>query len=186
LLATFLAELGARSARCHLLLRFTRTQVPRPGARWIDSMGIAAMTSMVFADGDNGPTHEEMFDAARRAGGRPGAFLSNLRAHVADPPLRIAVVHESSPAYVVPTRETVNTKRSVGRSGCSYVRRGCSRHAASTPLRQHARHNSVGLRATAGAAIGRSRPSSVRENWQGVSRPVPTSSILLLPLALVS
>ncbi len=115
LLATFLAELGARSARCHLLLRFTRTEAPRRGARWIDSMGIAAMTSMVFADGDNGPTHLEMFDAARGAGGRPGVFLSNLRAHVTDPPLRIAVVHESSPAYLVPARETVSTKRSVGR-----------------------------------------------------------------------
>ena len=58
-LATFLAELGARSARRHLLLRFTRTDSPPPGARHIDSMGIAAMTSMVFVDGDNWPSHDE-------------------------------------------------------------------------------------------------------------------------------
>ena len=38
------------------------------------------MTSMVFVDGDNGPSHEELFDAARGAAGRPGLFLERLRA----------------------------------------------------------------------------------------------------------
>ena len=51
-LAMFLSQLGTASARRHVLLRFTRTEAPHPGARPIDSMGIAAMTSMVFVDGD--------------------------------------------------------------------------------------------------------------------------------------
>ncbi len=72
-----------------------------PGARWIDTMGIAAMTSMVFVDGDNGPSHEELFDAARGASGRPGLFLERLRAtQIGEHAARIALVHESSPAYV--------------------------------------------------------------------------------------
>ena len=103
-LAMFLAQMGTTSARRHVLLRFTRTEAPRPGARQIDSMGIAAMTSMVFVDDDNGPSHEELFDAARGAAGRPGLFLERLRAaHLGEPAARIAVVHESSPAYVFGT-----------------------------------------------------------------------------------
>ena len=104
ILAMFLGQMGTTSARRHILLRFTRTEAPRPGARQIDSMGIAAMTSMVFVDDDNGPSHEELFDAARGAAGRPGLFLERLRAaHLGEPAARIAVVHESSPAYLVGT-----------------------------------------------------------------------------------
>ena len=65
-LAMFLARLGIASARRHVLLRFTRTEAPRPGARWIDTMGIAAMTSMVFVDGDNGPSPEEVVRCGTR------------------------------------------------------------------------------------------------------------------------
>ncbi len=101
-LAMFLAQMGTASARRHVLLRFTRSEAPHPGARQIDSMGIAAMTSMVFVDHDNGPSSEELFDAARGAAGRPGLFLERLRAaHLGEPTARIAVVHESSPAYVL-------------------------------------------------------------------------------------
>ena len=100
-LAMFLSQLGTASARRHVLLRFTRTEAPPPGARPIDSMGIAAMTSMVFIDGDNGPAHEALFEAARGAAGRPGLFLERLRADgCGEPAARLAVVHESSPAYV--------------------------------------------------------------------------------------
>jgi DNA-binding NtrC family response regulator len=106
LLATFLAELGARSARRHLLLRFTRTETPRRGARHIDSMGIAAMTAMVFVDGERGPSPEELFDAARGAAGRPGLFLGKLRASVGDAGASPPLVHESSPAYVVDAART--------------------------------------------------------------------------------
>jgi hypothetical protein len=115
-LAMYLALMGTASARRHVLLRFTRTEAPHPGARPIDSMGIAAMTSMVFVDEDNGPSHEELFDAARGSAGRPGLFLERLRAtHLGEPPVRIAVVHESSPAYVVGVPASARLTRGAGR-----------------------------------------------------------------------
>jgi DNA-binding NtrC family response regulator/tetratricopeptide (TPR) repeat protein len=115
-LALYLACLGTASARRHVLLRFSRTETPRPGARQIDSMGIAAMTSMVFVDGDNGPSHGELFDAARGAAGRPGLFLERLRAAEAGgAPARIAVVHESSPAYVFGPPSSRTALGTVGR-----------------------------------------------------------------------
>jgi len=115
-LALFLAQLGTASARRHVLLRFSRTEAPRPGAREIDSMGIAAMTSMVFVDGDHGPSHEELFNAARGAAGRPGLFLERLRAtHVGEHAVRIAVVHESSPAYLFGPSASGPKSRGVGR-----------------------------------------------------------------------
>ena len=115
-LAMFLSQLGTASARRHVLLRFTRTEAPGPRARQIDSMGIAAMTSMVFVDGDTGPSHEELFDAARGAAGRPGLFLERLRAaHVGEPPAHIALVHESSPAYVFARRAPASVARGAGR-----------------------------------------------------------------------
>ena len=115
-LALYLAQLGTASARRHVLLRFTRTEAPRPGAHHIDPMGIAAMTSMVFVDGDNGPSHEDLFDAARGAAGRPGLFLERLRAaEVAGAPARVTVVHESSPAYVFGPPPSGTTSRGVGR-----------------------------------------------------------------------
>jgi hypothetical protein len=56
---------------------------------------------MVFVDGAHGPVHEELFDAARGAAGRPGLFLERLRAAgCGEPGSRLAVVHETSPAYV--------------------------------------------------------------------------------------
>ena len=115
-LAVFLSQLGTASARRHVLLRFTRAEAPGPRALQIDSMGIAAMTSMVFVDGDTGPSHEELFDAARGAAGRPGLFLERLRAaHVGEPPAHIALVHESSPAYVFTRRAPESVARGVGR-----------------------------------------------------------------------
>jgi DNA-binding NtrC family response regulator len=139
-LALYLACLGTASARRHVLLRFTRTETPRPGARPIDSMGIAAMTSMVFVDGDSGPSHEELFDAARGAAGRPGLFLERLRAaEVGGDAGRIAVVHESSPAYVFGPPTSRTTVRAVGRvlrdapeRGARLARRG--RHASAARL----------------------------------------------------
>ena len=74
------------------------------------------MTSMVFVDGDHGPSHEELFDAARGAAGRPGLFLERLRAaHVGEPPRRIALVHESSPAYVFASSSSGALPRRAGR-----------------------------------------------------------------------
>ena len=139
-LATFLSQLGTASARRHILLRFSRTEVPGPGARRIDSMGIAAMTSMVFVAGDQGPSHEELFDAARGAGGRPGLFLERLRAsQLSDDVARLVVVHESSPAYVVDAPVSTPGRRGIGRvlrdapeRGARLASRG--RHAAAVRL----------------------------------------------------
>ena len=139
-LATFLARLGVTSTRRHVLLRFTRTETPRSSARWIDTMGIAAMTSMVFVDGDSGPSHDELFDAARGASGRPGLFLERLRAtHVSERAARIALVHESSPAYVFGQPASGSASRGVGRvlrdapcRGARLAARG--RHASAVRL----------------------------------------------------
>ena len=139
-LAVFLAELGTASARRHLLLRFSRTEVPGPGARRIDLMGIRTMTSMVFVDGDNGPSPEELFDAARGAGGRPGLFLERLRAsQLSDDVARMVVVHESSPAYVFDVPASTHGRRGIGRvlrdapeRGARLAARG--RHAAAVRL----------------------------------------------------
>jgi DNA-binding NtrC family response regulator/tetratricopeptide (TPR) repeat protein len=101
-LARFLSRLGAESARRHVLLRFTRSESAAAGAQTMDSMGLAAMTSMVFVDRDYGPAPDELFDAARRAGGRPGVLLDQLRATPFDEPMRqLSIVHESSPAYAL-------------------------------------------------------------------------------------
>ena len=139
-LALYLAQLGTASARRHVLLRFTRTEAPRPGARHIDPMGIAAMTSMVFVDGDNGPSYREVFDAARGAAGRPGLFLERLRAAEVDlAPARVTVVHESSPAYVFGPGSSRTAIRGVGRVLRDAPQRGArlaarGRHASAVRL----------------------------------------------------
>ena len=139
-LAVFLSQLGTASARRHILLRFSRTEVPGPAARRIDSMGITAMTSMVFVDGDKGPSHDELFDAARGAGGRPGLFLERLRAsQLSDDVARMVIVHESSPAYVLDAPVSTHGRRGIGRvlrdapeRGARLASRG--RHAAAARL----------------------------------------------------
>ena len=98
---SFLASLGVASSRRHVLLRFSRSEAVPRGAQPLDGLGITAMTAMVFA-GEDGPSCDELFDAARGAGGRPGLFLERLRATQVDQPGgRTAVVHESAPAYVL-------------------------------------------------------------------------------------
>ena len=139
-LAMFLAQLGTASARRHVLLRFTRTEAPHRGTRQIDSMGITAMTSMVFVDGERGPAHEELFEAARGAAGRPGLFLERLRAKgCGESGSRLAVVHESSPAYVFEPAGAARPSRGVNRvlrdspeRGARLAARG--RHASAVRL----------------------------------------------------
>jgi DNA-binding NtrC family response regulator/tetratricopeptide (TPR) repeat protein len=139
-LAVFLAQMGTASARRHVVLRFTRTEAPRPGALQIDSMGIAAMTSMVFIDDDGRPSHAELFDAARGAAGRPGLFLERLRAaHLGEPAARISVVHESSPAYALgspaaarPSHAASRVLRDAPDRGARLAARG--RHASAIRL----------------------------------------------------
>ena len=146
------------------------------GARWIDTMGIAAMTSMVFVDGDNGPSHEELFDAARGASGRPGLFLERLRAtHVDEPAARIALVHESSPAYVFgqPASGTGVTRRRPGAARRPGARRAGSPRAADT------RRRSVcwrGRRACSRPAGRRRWPRPAPSSWPGSTAIVATAA----------
>ncbi len=98
------------------------------------------MTSMVFVDGDRGPAHEELFEAARGAAGRPGLFLERLRATgCGESGSRLAVVHESSPAYVFDPRGAARPSRGVNRvlrdspeRGARLAARG--RHASAVRL----------------------------------------------------
>ena len=137
-LATFIASLGVASSRRHVLLRFSRSEAVPRGAQPLDGLGITAMTAMVFADED-GPSYDELFDAARGAGGRPGLFLERLRATEVDQPgRRITVVHESAPAYVLdppsrPNRHDVNrVLRDAAERGARLAARG--RHASAIRL----------------------------------------------------
>jgi DNA-binding NtrC family response regulator/tetratricopeptide (TPR) repeat protein len=137
-LATFLASLGVASSRRHVLLRFNRTDAVRPGAQQIDGLGITAMTSMVFA-GEDGPSYDEIFDAARGAGGRPGLFLERLRATgVGESMVRADLVHESVPAYVLEapspprTRDINRVLRDAAERGARLAARG--RHASAIRL----------------------------------------------------
>ena len=139
-LAMFLSQLGTASARRHVLLRFTRAEAAHRGARPIDAMGITAMTSMVFVDGDRGPEHEELFEAARGAAGRPGLFLERLRATgYGESGSRLVVVHESSPAYVFHPRGAERPSRGVNRVLLDSPERGArlaarGRHASAVRL----------------------------------------------------
>ena len=133
-LAAFLASLGVASSRRHVLLRFSRSEAVPRGAQPLDGLGITAMTAMVFT-GEDGPSYDELFDAARGAGGRPGLFLERLRATQLDHPVgRTTVVHESAPAYVLdpparPDRHDVNrVLRDATERGARLATRG--RHAA--------------------------------------------------------
>ncbi len=137
-LASFLASLGVASSRRHVLLRFSRSEAVPRGAQPLDGLGITAMTAMVFA-GEDGPSYDELFDAARGAGGRPGLFLERLRATQVDHPLgRTTVVHESAPAYVLdppsrPTHHDVNrVLRDAAERGARLAARG--RHASAIRL----------------------------------------------------
>ncbi len=88
-----------------MLLRFTRTEAPRSGARWIDTMGIAAMTSMVFVDGDNGPSHEEVVRRGTRS------------------------VRATGPLPRAPARDARQRTRGPYRSGARILARVCLRAA---------------------------------------------------------
>jgi len=100
-LAGFLARLSDRGGRRHMVLHLGRDADPqRRRAIRMDAMGVDAMTAMVFVGGDFAPARDELLDAARDSGGRPGLFLARLCAmsYDARPALTIAV-HETAPTY---------------------------------------------------------------------------------------
>ena len=101
-LAILLACLGTSSPRRHMVLRFRRSVQRRRGALEMEPMTVRALTSIVHVDADYGPSRAAMAAAARRADGRPGAFLTHLGALCLDECVeRVAMVHESAPAYLI-------------------------------------------------------------------------------------
>jgi DNA-binding NtrC family response regulator/tetratricopeptide (TPR) repeat protein len=150
-LTVLLTRLAAASARRHLVVSFTR-----PGLSagrtvvHVDSMGVTAMASMVFVDGECGPSADDVFAAARGAEGRPGLCLARLGAHEYTFTRRRAMaVHESPQTYEIqrPSAEPALPsaprspaalgvgQRSIGRAE-SLARRG--RHAAASRLLRRA------------------------------------------------
>ena len=137
-IARLLAHLATESARRHVIVSFAR-----PG--WssgenvlhVDSMGVTAMTAMVFVDREFGPTVDDVFAAARAAGGHPGVCLARLGAHdYSFTGARAIAVHESSQAYEVDPRPVAprrggTLQRVIGRAE-SLAQRG--RHAAAGRL----------------------------------------------------
>jgi DNA-binding NtrC family response regulator/tetratricopeptide (TPR) repeat protein len=96
-----LSDLGLSTPRRHVVFRFRRAARAAPGAICLEPMGVTAMISMVFVDG-NGPDAKALAAAARRAEGNPARFLRALRAYLPEPAARSPfVVHESSPPYVL-------------------------------------------------------------------------------------
>jgi transcriptional regulator with AAA-type ATPase domain/tetratricopeptide (TPR) repeat protein len=96
-----IARLATASARRHHVLSFTRSHRAQGGCVvHIDSMGVRAMTGMVFVDRELGPSTDEIVSAVRRSDGRPGQCLAHLGvrdyAFTRSPAM---VVHESVPTY---------------------------------------------------------------------------------------
>ncbi|HET7217392.1 MAG TPA: sigma 54-interacting transcriptional regulator [Vicinamibacterales bacterium] len=138
-LATLLARLGTSSPRRHIVLRFRRGIEGCRGALEMEPMTTRALTSMVYVDRDCGPTRAELSAAVRFSDGRPGAFLGRLGAlHVDDEGGRVAMVHESSPVYVV---EPVTSAAPPRRSGIGRALRDAPDRAAR--LARRGRHASA-------------------------------------------
>ena len=101
--ATVIAELAAASTRRHVIVRFARRTgdrgEPLP-ALVLEPMATRALVGMVYADAAEGPSPEELFNAARAADGRPGLFLRTLTGDF-DVPERPMTVHETAAQYVV-------------------------------------------------------------------------------------
>ncbi len=102
-LATILVRLASASARRHVIVRLTRTRAQRR-AIVLDPLSIRALVGMVFVEPGHGPAEQELFDAARIAEGRPGAFLTYLAATAATPADGAMVVHETPQEYSVEVR----------------------------------------------------------------------------------
>ena len=99
-LAGVLVQIAAASARRHVVVRFTRTRVQRH-ALFLDPLPVRALVGMVCISAQEGPTEQELFDAARVADGRPGAFLAHLAADASYAGRGATVVHETPQEYRV-------------------------------------------------------------------------------------
>jgi DNA-binding NtrC family response regulator len=91
---------GIESTRRHLLVGFHR-RTAEPRTVRLEPMGVAAMTSMVFVDSEQGPDESDLLAAARRAGGSPGRLLAELGGESAPGPApRLFLVREPAPEYI--------------------------------------------------------------------------------------
>jgi two-component system, NtrC family, response regulator AtoC len=104
-----LSDLGLATPRRHVVFRFWRGMHDWPGSLRIEPMGVTAMISMVFVDGERGPAQQRLTEAARQSEGNPARFLNALNAYRADTTRRTAfVVHEATPPYVVESVQPVS------------------------------------------------------------------------------
>jgi transcriptional regulator with AAA-type ATPase domain/tetratricopeptide (TPR) repeat protein len=141
-LAPFVAQLAMRSTRRHILIRFARSSAGAADAVEVQAMSRTALSSMVVVDRDLGPAPDEIEQAVRASDGLPGRVLERLGGvRFADHIVRIAMVHESAPAYHVapaPPRK-VEHKGALGRLLADAPGRGArlaehGRHAAAIRL----------------------------------------------------
>ena len=153
-LANVLVAISAASARRHVVVRFARVR-GRRRAITLDPLSIRALVGMVIADPDDGPSEQELFDAARAAEGRPGAFLTYLAA--GGSALRGAMaVHETPQEYgpedPAPSRSVPAPPRTL-----STALRATARAAALAARGRHAAARRVlerGARVLAGRGCG--------------------------------
>jgi DNA-binding NtrC family response regulator/tetratricopeptide (TPR) repeat protein len=96
--SSFISTLAAASARRHVAFRFTRDE-SAAGIR-LDPLSVRAMTTMVFAEGEDAPGEEELLAAARAADGLPGLFVARL-CGACTVTSRAMVVHETPGTYTV-------------------------------------------------------------------------------------
>jgi DNA-binding NtrC family response regulator/tetratricopeptide (TPR) repeat protein len=101
--SSIIGSLATASARRHVLFRFQRNEAA-PSAVRLDPLSVRALTTMVFADGDDAPGEDELIAAARAAEGLPGLFIARLSGACAVTS-RSFVVHETPAVYAVDARE---------------------------------------------------------------------------------
>ena len=177
-LAPFVAQLAMRSTRRHILIRFARSSAGAADVVEVQAMSRTALSSMVFVDPDLGPAPDEIEESVRASDGLPGQVVAQLGGFgFDDHVVRIAMVHESSPAYHAapsPAR-MVDHKGALGRLLADAPGRGArlaehGRHAAAIRLLSRAGRvlegrGDVGRAAACGYALGwveRSRGRSDR------------------------
>ena len=136
-----LARVAGRSARPHIYLALDRTPQRDAGHIELDALGMTCMTTMTYIDPDLGPSPAELFDAARKAEGLPGRFVSALagRAFARNGPAH-STVHEAPAAYRGDPSDCAPTPASRSRIGSvlwragsrasSLARRGRHAHAS--------------------------------------------------------
>ena len=155
-LATILVRLASASARRHVIVRLTRTRAQRR-AIVLDPLSIRALIGMVFVEPDHGPAEQELFDAARVAEGRPGAFLTYLSAAATTTADGAMVVHETPQEYSVEVRiGTPSPTPAPGRAVSAALRANARAHA----LAARGRHAAARRALERGARVlaGRGRP----------------------------